>query len=169
MMVTFGVTQGMQPILGFNYGAGEWSRVMRTLRIGLIIGIVITTTGWLITRLFPGAVCSLFTKDPDLIALAKSGIRIFFICYPIVGGQIVIQNFFQSIGKPKLSIFLSLTRQLIFVIPFLCILPAYYGINGVWASITASDGLAFLVAVATLLIVLRRQNRLFDRMRGYGK
>ncbi len=169
MMVTFGVTQGMQPILGYNYGAGEWRRVMRTLRIGLVIGIIITTTGWLITRLFPGAVCLLFTKDHDLIALAKDGIRIFFICYPIVGGQIVIQNFFQSIGKPKLSIFLSLTRQLIFVIPFLYILPVYYGVNGVWASITAADGLAFLIAVVTLLIVLRNQNQHFDRLRGHGK
>ena len=161
VMVVFGVTQGMQPILGYNFGANNWLRVKQTLRKGIWIGVAITTTGFLITEIFPDQISSLFTVDPTLISVASDGFRIFFLCYPVVGCQIVIQNFFQSIGKPQLSIFLSLTRQLIFLLPFLFILPHYWGIDGVWSSIAASDMLAFLVAVLTLLVMLRRLNRRF--------
>lgn len=160
VMVVFGVTQGMQPILGFNYGAGKWDRVKKTLRTGIILGVCITTTGWAITELFPNTVSSLFTVDKTLIDIARRGFRIYFICYPVVGCQIVIQNFFQSVGRPKLSIFLSLTRQLIFLIPFLIIIPRYYGVDGVWASMAASDLIAFFFAVGTLWYQIRRHDRL---------
>jgi putative MATE family efflux protein len=150
VMIVFGVTQGMQPILGFNYGAGQWERVTRTLRIGILLGVAITTTGCIITELMPDTVSRLFTIDETLIDIARRGFRIYFIFYPVVGCQIVIQNFFQSVGKPKLSIFLSLTRQLLFLIPFLIILPRYYGVDGVWASMCASDLIAFIFAIATL-------------------
>lgn len=161
IMVVFGVTQGMQPILGFNYGANKWERVKRTLRIGIIAGVSITTLGFIFTESFPDTISSLFTTDPTLIEIARNGFRIYFICYPVVGCQIVIQNFFQSIGKPQISIFLSLTRQLLFLIPFLIILPRIYGTDGVWASMTGSDLIAFIVAVVTLLIMLRKLNKRF--------
>lgn len=161
IMVVFGVTQGMQPILGFNYGANKWERVKRTLRIGIIAGVSITTLGFILTESFPDTISSLFTTDPTLIEIARNGFRIYFICYPVVGCQIVIQNFFQSIGKPQISIFLSLTRQLLFLIPFLIILPRIYGTDGVWASMTGSDLVAFIVAVVTLLIMLRKLNKRF--------
>lgn len=161
IMVVFGVTQGMQPILGFNYGANKWERVKRTLRIGIIAGVSITTLGFILTESFPDTISSLFTTDPTLIEIARNGFRIYFICYPVVGCQIVIQNFFQSIGKPQISIFLSLTRQLLFLIPFLIILPRIYGTDGVWASMTGSDLIAFIVAVVTLLIMLRKLNKRF--------
>lgn len=159
VMIVFGVTQGMQPILGFNYGAGQWDRVKRTLRIGIWLGVAITTCGWIITELLPNTVSSLFTTDSTLIDIARRGFRIYFICYPVVGCQIVIQNFFQSVGKPKLSIFLSLTRQLLFLIPFLIILPRHFGVDGVWASMSASDIIAFFFAIATLWYEMRRHNR----------
>lgn len=159
IMIVFGVTQGMQPILGFNYGAGNWSRVKRTLRIGIMLGMAITTLGWVATEFFPSVISGLFTIDKQLIAIADHGFRIFFIFYPLVGCQIVIQNFFQSVGKPKISIFLSLTRQLIFLIPFLIILPRHWGIDGVWASMSSSDLIAFIFAVVTLIIVNRRENK----------
>ena len=161
IMVVFGVTQGMQPILGFNYGANKWERVKRTLRIGIIAGVSITTLGFILTESFPDTISSLFTTDPTLIEIARNGFRIYFICYPVVGCQIVIQNFFQSSGKPQISIFLSLTRQLLFLIPFLIILPRIYGTDGVWASMTGSDLIAFIVAVVTLLIMLRKLNKRF--------
>lgn len=161
VMIVFGVTQGMQPILGYNYGARQWDRVKKTLSIGIWIGVAITFIGWVITELFPDQVSELFTTDEVLIDLARNGSRIYFIFYPLVGCQIVIQNFFQSIGKPKLSIFLSLTRQLIFLIPFLLTLPRHWGIDGVWASMAGSDGLAFLLAVITAWIVLKRLDRTF--------
>ncbi|MCM1029580.1 MAG: MATE family efflux transporter [Pseudoflavonifractor sp.] len=161
VMIVFGVTQGMQPILGFNYGAGNWERVKHTLRIGIWLGVGITTVGWAVTELLPDTVSSLFTTDPTLIGLARRGFRIYFIAYPVVGAQVVIQNYFQSVGRPKLSIFLSLTRQLIFLIPFLIILPRYWGIDGVWASMTGSDIIAFIIALITLTITMRRANRRF--------
>lgn len=155
VMVVFGVTQGMQPILGFNYGAGQWPRVKETLMKGICIGLAITSLGCFLTECFPDELSSMFTVDCQLIAIARDGFRIYFCCYPVVGCQIVIQNFFQSIGKPQLSIFLSLTRQLIFLLPFLLILPRHFGIKGVWASMASSDFLAFLVAAVTLVIMLR--------------
>lgn len=160
VMIVFGVTQGMQPILGFNYGAGQWSRVRRTLSIGIWLGIGITTVGWIATEMFPGVISGLFTVDRTLIEIANRGFRIFFIFYPLVGCQIVIQNFFQSVGMPKLSIFLSLTRQLIFLIPFLIFIPRYFGIDGVWASMAASDFIAFFFALVTLIVVNRHQQKI---------
>ncbi len=150
VMIVFGVTQGMQPILGYNIGANNFNRVKKTLRMGIWIGMAITVTGWLVSELLPDTVSRLFTTDPKLIELSRSGFRIYFICYPVVGCQIVIQNFFQSVGKPQMSIFLSLTRQLLFLIPFLIIFPMFWGINGVWASMAASDFIAFVIAIITL-------------------
>lgn len=156
VMIVFGVTQGMQPILGYNYGAGKRDRVKMTLHKGIMLGVIITFVGWLVTELAPTWVSRLFTVDENLINIADKGFRIYFICYPVVGCQIVIQNFFQSVGKPKLSIFLSLTRQLIILLPLLWILPRYYGVSGVWASMSASDILACILAVITLLIVRKK-------------
>ncbi len=131
VMIVFGVTQGMQPILGFNYGAKNFQRVRHTLSIGIWLGVAITTTGWILTEFWPGIIARLFTVDPTLIAISERGFRIYFIFYPLVGCQIVIQNYFQSVGRPKISIFLSLTRQLIFLLPFLMIFPKRFGIDGV--------------------------------------
>lgn len=150
VMIVFGVTQGMQPILGYNMGANHFDRVKKTLRMGIWIGAAITCVGWLVSEGFPDVVSALFTTDETLIKIAREGFRIYFICYPVVGCQIVIQNFFQSVGKPQMSIFLSLTRQLLFLIPFLIFLPRIWGIKGVWASMAASDIIAFLVAIVTL-------------------
>lgn len=158
VMIVFGVTQGMQPILGFNHGAGEWQRVRRTLNIGIWIGVGITSLGWIITVLCPQVISQMFTVDQQLIDLTNHGSRIFFLFYPLVGCQIVIQNYFQSVGKPKISIFLSLTRQLLFLIPFLIILPRYFGITGVWVSICTSDAIAFCFGITTLILANRRQN-----------
>lgn len=156
VMVVFGVTQGMQPILGYNYGALKWDRVKKTLYMGIWIGVGITFIGWVLCETIPDTLSEMFTTDRELIDIARRGFRIYFICYPVVGCQIVIQNFFQSIGKPALSIFLSLTRQLIFLLPLLAILPRHFGVSGVWASMAGSDVLAFLLAVITIIVMLKR-------------
>ncbi len=150
VMIVFGVTQGMQPILGYNIGANQFSRVKRVLRLGIWIGVAITCVGWIVSEGFPDVVSALFTTDETLIRIAREGFRVYFICYPVVGCQIVIQNFFQSVGKPQLSIFLSLTRQLLFLIPFLVVFPRYWGVDGVWASMAGSDIIAFIFAIVTL-------------------
>lgn len=159
VMVVFGVTQGMQPILGYNYGAGNYARVKSTLMRGIWIGCAITVIGWAVTELFPVSMSRLFTTDSKLVELAARGCRIYFVCYPLVGCQIVIQNFFQSVGRPKVSIFLSLTRQLIFLVPLLLWLPRVMGIDGVWAGMAASDALSFFLAVVTALVLVRRMQR----------
>ena len=156
VMVVLGVTQGMQPILGYNYGALKWERVKKTLYMGIWIGVGITFIGWVLTELMPDTLSEMFTTDRDLIDIARRGFRIYFICYPVVGCQIVIQNFFQSIGKPALSIFLSLTRQLIFLLPLLAFLPPHFGVPGVWASMAGSDILAFVLALATMIVMMKR-------------
>ena len=159
VMIIFGITQGMQPILGYNFGAANWSRVSATLKKGIVLATGVACIGWGATELFPDALSNLFTTDKAMIAIARSGFRIFFIFYPLVGAQIVIQNYFQSIGKPKLSIFLSLTRQLIFLVPLLWILPPHYGVDGVWIAMCSSDFIAFALALATVLIMNRRIGR----------
>lgn len=164
VMIVFGVTQGMQPILGFNYGAGNYQRVRTTLNFGIKAGVAITVVGWIVTECFPDAVSSLFTTDRGLIDIARRGFRLYFVCYPVVGCQVVIQNFFQSIGRPKISIFLSLTRQLIFLVPMLLILPRFFRIDGVWMSMAASDVLACILAVVTLITVMKRHQRQLEKV-----
>lgn len=161
VMIVFGVTQGMQPILGYNFGADNWLRVKQTLYKGIWIGAGITACGWIITELFPDTISGLFTTDRTMIEIAREGFRIYFICYPVVGAQIVIQNFFQSVGHPAPSIFLSLTRQLLFLLPFLWILPKYFGVDGVWMSMAGSDILAAIVAMITIIVWLRVINKRF--------
>lgn len=156
VMIIFGITQGMQPILGFNFGAANWPRVRKTLMTGIWLATGIGTIGFALTELFPDTISHLFTTDTGMVNIARDGFRIFFISYPVVGAQIVIQNYFQSIGKPKLSIFLSLTRQLIFLLPLLWYLPPRLGVPGVWTSMCTSDFIAFILAVTTALIMNRR-------------
>ena len=160
VMVVFGVTQGMQPILGYNIGAGNYDRVKRTLRTGIWLGVAITSIGWIISEGLPDTVSRLFTDDETLITISREGFRIYFIAYPVVGCQIVIQNFFQSVGKPNLSIFLSLTRQLIFLLPFLIFMPRLWGVDGVWISMATSDFIAFVFAVVTLSWWMRKRFRI---------
>lgn len=159
VMIVFGITQGMQPILGYNYGANNWERVKRTLNIGFIVGLLVTTLGFIVGELIPQQIASLFANDDTLIDISTTGFRISFMFFAVIGGQIVIQNFFQSIGKPMISIFLSLTRQLLFLIPTLLIFPRIWGVEGVWTSLAVSDILAFIVATITLVIILRRKNK----------
>lgn len=165
LMIVMGVTQGMQPVLGYNFGAGNWDRVKRTLRIGIWAGASITVFGFAVTELFPDFVTRMFTEDETLITLSRGGFRIIMICYPFIGAAIVIQNFFQSIGKPKLSIFLSMTRQLIFLLPLLFVLPPIWGVDGVWASMAGSDLASFIITVATLVVVQRKLNKKFKTIR----
>lgn len=162
VMIIFGITQGMQPILGYNYGAANWNRVKATLLKGIWIATIVAGTGFLITECFPDTISNMFTTDAAMVTIARDGFRIFFLFYPLVGAQIVIQNYFQSIGKPRLSIFLSLTRQLIFLLPLLWILPPKYGVDGVWISICSSDFIAFVLALITVIIMNRRLSAKFS-------
>lgn len=112
----------------------------------------------------PGVITKLYTTDTTLINFANTGFRLSFIFWPLIGIQLVIQNFFQSIGKPKISIFLSLTRQLIFLLPLLLIFPTFWGINGVWISMSVSDFMACVLAISTLIYQYRILNARFNKL-----
>ncbi|MCP9611995.1 MATE family efflux transporter [Coprobacter tertius] len=156
VMIVMGLSQGMQPIIGYNYGARQFDRVRTTLRYCILAGVSITTFGFLISEIFPHAVVAMFTNSAELTELANTGLRIACLMFPLVGCQIIISNFFQSIGKSQVSIFLSLSRQLLFLIPCLIILPKHYGTTGIWASMPASDFIASVIAVITLFIHFNR-------------
>ena len=146
VMVVMGLNQGMQPIAGYNFGAMLYKRVNEVLKKTIILATCVTTLGFLVVELFPVTVASIFTDDEELIALAANGLRIVFIVFPIVGFQMVTANFFQSIGMAGKAIFMSLSRQLMFLLPCLFILPYFWGINGIWISLPAADFISSIVA-----------------------
>lgn len=150
IMIVIGLNQGMQPIAGYNYGARLFDRVVEVLKKAIIFATLIMTVGFIFVELFPQAVASVFTTESELIDIAVRGLRWVFLCYPLVGLQMVSSAFFQSIGKPTKSIILSLTRQVLFLIPILLILPNYIGVDGVWISMAISDFLAIILAVVLL-------------------
>lgn len=155
-MVVMGINQGMQPIVGYNYGAGQHARVARALRLSIVAAVAVMTLGWLTGLLFPGACARLFTRDTELIGLAADGMRINMLAFPLIGYQAVVTNFFQSIGKAKISILLSLSRQMLFLLPLLVVLPPSFGIAGVWGSLPASDAIAFVATVITMIAYQRK-------------
>lgn len=146
VMIVMGLNQGMQPIAGYNFGARQYHRVNQVLKLTVIIATLITTSGFLAGELFPHLVVSAFTSDETLINMAARGLRIVVMTYPIIGFQMVTSNFFQSIGMAKKAIILSLSRQVLILIPCLIFLPMFWGVDGVWFSMPISDFLASLIA-----------------------
>jgi len=159
VMFIIGLNQGTQPIIGFNFGAKIYDRMFSTLKYAIIIATGLTTIGFLIGTFIPTFMASLFTRDIELQAIAAKALRISVAVFPIIGSQIVITNFFQSIGKAKISILLSLTRQFLFLVPCLLILPPFFGLTGVWAAMPVSDGLSAVVSMAFMLFYIRRFKR----------
>ena len=160
VMISMGFNQGMQPIAGYNFGAGQYDRVTEVLKKTVLMATCVMTLGFGIGELFPHAVASVFTTDKKLIDLAADGLRIILIFFPIVGFQMVTSNFFQSIGMAGKAIFLSMTRQLLFLLPCLLILPQVFGVEGVWYSMPTAD-LASSIVSAIMII---SQYRKFKQM-----
>ena len=160
IMVVSGLNQGKQPIVGYNYGAKQYLRVMKTLFMTIFCATCVTTAGFLIGELFPRQVALLFVGEGDLdstqlIEAVCEGLRIVVVFFPIVGFQIVTSNFFQYIGKPKRAILLSMTRQMLFLVPLLILLPSHYGTLGVWWSMPIADCAATLLAALLLFQQIR--------------
>ena len=155
VMIVLGLTQGMQPIVSYNYGAKRPDRVRKTLMLTMIWATLATTVGGIICVGFPGIVAQIFTTDPEYIKCASRVMKIMCIFMPVIGFQLVTTNFFQSIGKVNKSIFLSLTRQVLMLIPLLVILPKLYGVDGVWYSMPISDVVAAMLTVIMLVIQFR--------------
>lgn len=159
VMIVMGLNQGMQPIAGYNFGAQQYARVSRVLKLTIIFATVVTTSGFLMGMIIPDLVVSIFTSDEELIAISARGLRIVVMFFPIIGFQMVTSNFFQSIGMASKAIFLSLTRQMLFLLPALIILPRFFGVAGVWYSMPVSDLLASLVAMVMLVSQFRKFKR----------
>ena len=159
VMIVMGITQGMQPIAGYNYGAQQYQRVTKVLKLSIWGATAITTLTFLVGELMPELAASIFTTDQGLISRAAEGFRIVVLVFPIVGFQMVTSNFFQSIGMANKAIFLSLTRQLLFLLPCLIILPRFMGAAGIWWSMPISDLIASIVAG----ILLYKQFQLFKK------
>ncbi len=155
-MIVMGINQGMQPIAGYNYGAEQYDRLLRVLNYSMVAATSIMVVGWIVGELMPYGCARLFTADQELIEKAVRGIRINMIAFPLIGSQAVITNFFQSIGKAKISIFLSLSRQMIYLLPLLVVLPPVFGVDGVWAALPASDAVAFVTAWLVMYRYMRK-------------
>lgn len=156
LMVVMGLNQGMQPIAGYNWGAHRNDRVWKVLHYTVFYATLVTTIGFLIGELCPRIPSLVFTTDESVVSLASRGFRLCMAVFPLVGAQMVISNFFQSIGHAAKSMFLSTSRQLIFLIPSLIILPRHMGLDGVWYSIPVADSISFVMAVTLLWWVKRR-------------
>lgn len=156
VMMNMGFNQGMQPIAGYNYGAKKYDRVLEVFRYTMGCVVAFGTLGWLACQFLPEWIVSMFSTDTDLNALSSYGLRILTCLLPLIGFQMVCTNLYQSIGKAKIAIFLSTTRQLLFLIPFLLILPSYWGTDGIWYSLPMADGLSALV-VSVMIVKLIRE------------
>ncbi len=155
VMIVIGFNQGMQPIAGFNYGAKQYHRVNEVTRLTIYCATAVMTVAFALSMLFPEPLIRIFTFDEELIARSVKALRIIVIFFPVVGFQMVTSNFFQSIGMAGKAIFLSLTRQMLFLLPLVIILPNYFGEDGVWYSMPVSDCIASIVAAVMLAMQYR--------------
>jgi putative MATE family efflux protein len=171
IMMAQGFNQGMQPIVGFNYGAKQYGRVLKALKYTIICATAVTTIAFIIGFFFPHQVASTFVDasrgatDKAMIDVVAQGLGITMIIFPFVGFQVVAGSFFQYIGRAPLAMFLSATRQLLFLLPMLLILPKYYGAMGAWMSMPIADSCAILVAGTLLFVQVRKLKRKEHDMR----
>lgn len=160
LMPIFGINQGVQPIIGFNYGAKQYDRVKKALKLAILAATAISTTGWILVEIFPHTIMMVFSGDnQELVKIGSRGLRMFLIMLPIIAFQIVSSNYFQSVGKAKHSMFLSLSRQVIFLLPMILILPKFFGLDGVWAAGPTADVLSSLVTGVFIFIEIKHLNR----------
>ena len=149
-MLVLGLNQGMQPIAGYNYGAKKYGRVTEVFKKTVIYATMVMIGAFILCECFPHAICSVFTDDEEMTDISANAMRIMIFAFPIVGFQMVTSNFFQSIGKAVTAAVLSTTRQLLFLLPSLLILPKFFGLDGVWYSLPVSDVISTVLAVLLL-------------------
>lgn len=162
IMIVFGLNQGMQPIAGYNFGARQFSRVKDSFFLTAKWATLVMILAFIVSTFFPGYVAAAFTNDPELRAIASRGLRMMNIIIPIIGFQMVATNLFQSLGMVAKSVTLSLSRQLLFLVPCLYILPLFFGHVGVWLSFPASDFLSCILTLIFMISLVKKLNRLHD-------
>lgn len=169
LMPMFGINQGAQPIIGFNYGAEKYDRVKRTLGFAIIGASVFGILGFIATQFFTKSIVQLFISDvgdlDEILRIAIPGMKIYLMMLPIIGFQVMSSSFFQAIGKPKHSAFLSLSRQVIVLIPALMILPNFYGLQGIWMAGPIADTIASILTAILLFIFLKQLNVIEEKQK----
>ncbi|MBP2637828.1 MAG: mepA 2 [Firmicutes bacterium] len=156
LMPIFGISQGVQPILGYNYGAKKYERVTEVMKLGIYAATLVSVLGFAVVQLFPAQIVRLFNDNPELVALGASGLKISLALLPIIGFQIIGASFFQAAGKAGHAIFLSMSRQVIILIPALIMLPRFWGLEGIWLALPAADSISALLTGTYLWLELRR-------------
>lgn len=156
VFIVIGICQGMQPILGYNYGSGKYTRLFATLRLAIVSAVCVTSIGSIIGAFNPRVIAVAFMQDEAQIQCAVNCLRITTITFWMVGFQIVGTNFFQSLGMAGRAVFLSLTRQIIFMIPMLFILPPRFGLDGVWGCYPVCDFAAAIVTAIMLTVQIKK-------------
>lgn len=157
-MLILGVSQGMQPIVGYNFGAKQYDRMWKTYQLSCIVGTAITVTLWAVNMLFPAAIASIFTQDETLIAIIADGMVKYMLLFPLIPIQMITSQFYLSIGKSAIAIILSLLRQLLILLPLLLILPPKMGIDGVWYAEPIACFLATMITILVLIQFIKRFN-----------
>ena len=155
-MFVMGVCQGMQPIVGYNYGAEKYDRMLRCLFLAIGYATLILLIGWALSMLFPREIARIFTTDPTLMDMSARGIKLDMLVFFVVGSQATITHFFPSIGKVKVSIFLSLSRQLFLLLPMVYVFPLFWDLDGVWYSMPASDFGSFAMTIPMLMWYMKK-------------
>jgi Na+-driven multidrug efflux pump len=145
VMPTIGIAQGMQPIAGYNYGAGRFDKVREVNKIAIIWATCVASFGFFIAQLFPSQMMIIFTDDPELIAMGANAMRLMMLLIPVVGFHIVGTTIFQALGKALPSFILSMSREILFLIPLILVLPKFWGLNGIWLTMPISDILSFIL------------------------
>ncbi len=145
LMPIIGINQGVQPIISFNFGAKKYPRVKTAVKLAIIASTVIVTLGYIITRLFPQQMIAFFNRDQQLLEFGERALIAWFLCLPVVGFQIISSNFFQAIGRPKSAVLLTLTRQVILLIPAIIIFPKLWGMNGLLHAAPFADFISTVV------------------------
>ena len=155
-MFVIGVNQGMQPIAGYNYGAEKYDRMLRCRWLAIAVATAILLVGWTLSMVFSQQIARIFTTDETLLEMSARGIKLDMLVFFVVGSQAVITNFFQCIGKVKISIFLSLSRQLFLLLPMAYVFPLFWDLDGVWYSMPASDFSSFAMTIPFLLWYMKK-------------
>ncbi len=159
LMPIFGMNQGLQPIIGFNYGAKHYGRVKSALKVGIISATLVVTIGFILIQTVPHVFINFITKDPEIREIGIKGIKRFMLAMPFIGMQIISANYFQAIGQAKKALFLSMSRQVIFLIPLILILPNYFGLMGIFSAAPIADSVATITTIAVLIYQIKSMNK----------
>ncbi len=155
LMPIIGLMQGVQPIVSFNFGAKQYQRIKDVEKLAMISATVIVCIGWLLTRLFPTEIVSLFNQEPDLVQFGSSAIQAWFLCMPFIGFQALGANYFQAVGKTTSAMILTLTRQVLFLIPAILIFSRIWGLTGILHAAPFADALSSAITAVGFYLGMR--------------